>query len=83
MTSSSATLSDSRTGTNAYRQVKSLLDLAVGDLGTTQLKNIAEPVRVYALEVGKAAQHEPQPTALPGGASEPGKGESHNPLNQL
>jgi adenylate cyclase len=41
---------------DAYRQVKSRLDLAVSDLGATQLKNIAEPVRVYSLEVGKAAQ---------------------------
>jgi adenylate cyclase len=31
---------------DAYRQVKSRLDLAVSDLGVTQLKNIAEPVRV-------------------------------------
>ena len=30
---------------DAYRQVKSRLDLAVTDLGATQLKNIAEPVR--------------------------------------
>src|SRR5579864_2962435 len=37
---------------DAYRQVKSRLDLAVRDLGATQLKNIAEPVRVYSLEVG-------------------------------
>ena len=35
----------------AYWQVKSRLDLAVSDLGPTQLKNIAEPVRVYSLEV--------------------------------
>jgi TolB-like protein/Tfp pilus assembly protein PilF len=32
---------------DAYRQVKARLDLAVIDLGTQQLKNIAEPVRVY------------------------------------
>jgi adenylate cyclase len=38
---------------DAYRQVKSRLDLAVSDLGPTQLKNIAEPVRVYSLEVGR------------------------------
>jgi len=38
---------------DAYRQVKSRLDLPVTDLGTTQLKNITEPVRVYSLEVGK------------------------------
>ena len=41
---------------DAYRQVKSRLDLAVSDLGATQLKNITEPVRVYSLEVGKPAQ---------------------------
>ena len=44
---------------DAYRQVKSRLDLAVSDLGATQLKNIAEPVRVYSLEVGKAVQAKP------------------------
>ena len=43
----------------AYWQVKSRLDLAVSDLGATQLKNIAEPVRVYSLEVGKAAPGKP------------------------
>jgi adenylate cyclase len=40
---------------DAYRQVKGRLDLAVSDLGPTQLKNIAEPIRVYSLEVGKLA----------------------------
>src|ERR1700746_706575 len=44
---------------DAYRQVKSRLDLAVSDLGTTQLKNIAEPVHVYLLEVGHPAQPKP------------------------
>jgi adenylate cyclase len=38
---------------DAYRQVKGRLDLKVSDLGLTQLKNIAEPVRVYALDIGK------------------------------
>jgi TolB-like protein/class 3 adenylate cyclase len=47
---------------DAYRQVKSRLDLAVADLGLTQLKNIAEPIRVYALEVGKCAEAKPAPT---------------------
>jgi adenylate cyclase len=37
----------------AYWQVKGRLDLKVSDLGLTQLKNIAEPVRVYALDIGK------------------------------
>jgi TolB-like protein/class 3 adenylate cyclase len=41
---------------DAYRQVKGRVDLAVTDLGPTQLKNIAEPIRVYSLEVGKPAQ---------------------------
>jgi adenylate cyclase len=40
---------------DAYRQVKGRLDLKVSDLGLTQLKNIAEPVRVYGLEVGAQA----------------------------
>jgi adenylate cyclase len=40
---------------DAYRQVKGRLDVAASDLGPTQLKNIAEPVRVYALEVGASA----------------------------
>ena len=43
----------------AYWQVKSRLDLAVSDLGSTQLKNIAEPVRVYSLEVGKPTTVKP------------------------
>ena len=39
---------------DAYRQVKGRLELAVSDLGATQLKNIAEPIRVYSLEVGSS-----------------------------
>jgi class 3 adenylate cyclase/TolB-like protein len=46
---------------DAYRQVKQRLDLKVSDLGATQLKNIAEPIHVYSLEVGAAAQARPQP----------------------
>jgi adenylate cyclase len=49
----------------AYWQVKSRLDLAVSDLGATKLKNIAEPVRVYSLAVGKAAQAKPTKPAVP------------------
>jgi adenylate cyclase len=48
---------------DAYRQVKGRLDLAVTDLGPTQLKNIAEPIRVYALDVGQPAQAKPAPTS--------------------
>ena len=43
----------------AYWQVKGRLDLAVADLGPTKLKNIADPIRVYSLEVGKASQAKP------------------------
>src|SRR5499427_2631823 len=40
---------------DAYRQVKSRLDLAICDLGEAKLKNIAEPIRIYSLEVGNPA----------------------------
>jgi adenylate cyclase len=43
--------------------VKARLDLAVSDLGPTQLKNIAEPVRVYSLQVGVAAERKPSAAA--------------------
>ncbi len=43
----------------AYWQVKGRLDLAVSDLGPTQLKNIAEPVHVYSLEAGVPAKAKP------------------------
>jgi adenylate cyclase len=46
---------------DAYRQVKGRLDVAVIDLGPTQLKNIAEPIRLYSLEVGVPAQARPMP----------------------
>jgi TolB-like protein/class 3 adenylate cyclase len=50
---------------DAYRQVKGRLDLAVSDLGLTQLKNIADPIRVYSLEVGKPAEARPAPIPPP------------------
>ena len=43
----------------AYWQVKGRLDVKASDLGPTQLKNIAEPVRVYSLEVGQPAEAKP------------------------
>ncbi len=46
---------------DAYRQVKQRLDLKISDLGPTQLKNIAEPIHVYSLEVGALAQPKPAP----------------------
>ena len=48
----------------AYWQVKGRLDLAVTDLGPTELKNIAEPIRVYALEVGRPLQPKPRRARL-------------------
>ena len=48
---------------DAFRQVRAQLELAVSDLGQRELKNIAEPVRVYALEVGRAAEAKPSPQA--------------------
>src|SRR5947209_8820188 len=56
---------------DAYRQVKARLDLSVRDLGATTLKNIAEPIRVYSLELGvPAAASQSQSTALPDRASQ-------------
>ena len=49
----------------AYWQVKGRLDLKVSDLGETQLKNIAEPIHVYSLEVGKPAQVRPARSRRP------------------
>jgi TolB-like protein/class 3 adenylate cyclase len=46
---------------DAYRQVKSRLDLKVSDLGATSLKNIVDPVRVYSLQVGVPAIVKPAP----------------------
>ena len=50
---------------DAYRQVKGRLDLSVSDLGHKELKNIAEPIRVYSLEVGVPAEAKPAPLEPP------------------
>jgi adenylate cyclase len=47
---------------DAYRHVKARLDLLATDLGATKLKNIAEPIRVYSLQVGVVGQER---SALP------------------
>jgi adenylate cyclase len=52
-----------RLSEDAYRQVKQRLDLKVTDLSATQLKNIAEPVHVYSLEVGQPAEAKPASAA--------------------
>src|SRR5208337_3399888 len=50
---------------DGYRQVRARLDFAVSDLGQKDLKNIAEPVRVYSLQVGLPAQPKPAAPAEP------------------
>jgi adenylate cyclase len=50
---------------DAYRQVRGRLDLAVTDLGQTQLKNIAEPVRAYLLQVSVPPVAKPAANAKP------------------
>ena len=52
---------------DAYRQVKSRLDLAISDLGETKLKNIVEPMRVYSLQFGGGIAA--KATALAGAAT--------------
>jgi adenylate cyclase len=55
----------------AYWQVKGRLDLVVSDLGAKELKNIAEPIRVYSLEVGPASEAKASPHAEDGPARPP------------
>ncbi|TAU54459.1 tetratricopeptide repeat protein [Rhizobium leguminosarum] len=63
---------------DAYRQVKARFDFAVTDLGQIQLKNIAEPMRVYSLQIGTpqpnpARQAQPATTKMPSAAAVPDK----------
>jgi adenylate cyclase len=44
-----------------FDQVKGKLDLSFDDLGTQEVKNIAEPVRVYRIAVGPNADTELEP----------------------
>ena len=53
---------------DAFRQVRSRLEVAVNDLGPVSLKNIAEPMRVYSVQIGKLAQAE---SHAPAASSEP------------
>jgi adenylate cyclase len=50
---------------HAYWQVKGRLDLAMTDLGPIQLKNIAEPIRIYSAQVGEATRAKPAPAPPP------------------
>ena len=55
---------------DAYWQVKGRLDLVVHDLGPTQLKNIADPIRVFSLEIGAAEAEKPTRRLEPGKISD-------------
>jgi adenylate cyclase len=44
---------------NAYQQIKGKLSLDVTDMGERQLKNIAQPVRVYSIRPGGGADARP------------------------
>jgi adenylate cyclase len=50
---------------DAYRQVKGRPDVAASDLGPTQLKNLVEPIRIYALDIGKRAASQSEKSAAP------------------
>src|SRR5579885_3642623 len=56
---------------DAYRQVKARLDISVSDLGATPLKNIAEPVHAYLLQVGLPAQAKAPAPAAPAATEKP------------
>ncbi|QEX15743.1 hypothetical protein FRZ44_10300 [Hypericibacter terrae] len=57
---------------DAYRQVRSRLDLAISDLGETRLKNIAEPMHIYSLQFGGAAAAKATASAGTATAAAPG-----------
>lgn len=48
-----------------YEQVKGKIDVEFRDLGSHRLKNIAEPVHVYAVEGGAVRPTAPAPPSLP------------------
>jgi adenylate cyclase len=56
---------------DAYRQVKARLDLLVSDLGERRLKNIAEPIRVYSLQMGGPQARQAPPVTVLAQAAAP------------
>ncbi|SLN75259.1 adenylate/guanylate cyclase domain-containing protein [Oceanibacterium hippocampi] len=56
---------------DAYRQVKTRLDLSVRDLGPVRLKNIADAINVYSLQVATSVPSEArtEPVAAAAGTS--------------
>src|SRR5689334_21093321 len=59
---------------DAYRQVRGRLDLSVSNLGQTKLKNIAETIGVFSLEIGVPAQPKPATQVDSAGAQNPRAG---------
>src|SRR5205807_7566284 len=57
-----------------YRQVRSRMDIEISDLGEMKLKNIAEPVRVYSIQLGSASAK-----TLTGASVAPGRSRSERP----
>jgi len=49
----------------AYDHVRGKVDGSFADIGPTQLKNIAAPIRIYSLEVGAPAMAKPAPALAP------------------
>ena len=68
---------------DAYRHVRARLDLAVNDLGLTQLKNIAEPIRIYSLQVGVPARAKPATAVEAATQGKLARPEKHPALAQI
>ena len=49
----------------AYQHTRGRIDAEFVDLGLIELKNIAEPIRVYSLEIGAPAHAKPAPAPAP------------------
>jgi TolB-like protein/class 3 adenylate cyclase len=59
---------------DAWRQVRDKIDASFADLGERELKNIARPVRVYAIELSAPSRRKPGPIASedsPGAGMDP------------
>jgi adenylate cyclase len=65
---------------DAYRQVSGRLDIEVTDLGPTQLKNIAQPIRAYLLQVGAPAPVKPMASAMSSATTKPAVGKKPSSL---
>jgi class 3 adenylate cyclase len=64
----------------AYQHVRKVLPIAFDDLGERKLKNIDEPVHVFAIRLTQRAEHlslQPKPSAAPGALAGPRKAKKH------